>query len=552
GDGVGDACDIEVQCDGLDDDGDGAVDEDFADDDGDAVANCVDVCVDIADPGQADTDGDGVGDACDIEVQCDGLDDDGDGAVDEDFPDGDGDTVANCVDVCVDVSDPGQADTDGDGVGDACDIEVQCDGLDDDGDGAVDEDFADDDGDTVANCVDVCIYVADPGQADADGDGVGDACEGETCNSIDDDGDGAVDEDLPTVRYYVDADGDGDGSASATLDSCFPPTTGWATTSTDCADDDASRAGTLDEACDGADTDCDGTIDETFALLTWYADADTDGYGDPNVTYQACAQPLASVNRAGDCDDARAYINPGEVEVCDPLDEDEDCSGAADNDDTNATGLQAVYEDGDGDSYGVGGEIWVCDPGALQATRLGDCDDTDALVNPLAAEVCDGLDNDCDGSIDPVTSVDAVDWFKDGDGDGYGDPDSPTTACDAPEGYLEDFSDCDDSDATIYPGAEDAPYDGIDQDCSGGVDDDLDGDGYGIDEDCDDEDASRHPGATDVIGDGIDQNCSGGDAESFVGSGASCSTSGGTGGGFASLAMVFLFRRSRRRDSSPS
>ncbi|MCO4745635.1 MAG: right-handed parallel beta-helix repeat-containing protein, partial [Proteobacteria bacterium] len=150
------------QCDGFDNNCTGTIDEGFPNSDTDSVADCLDNCDSTHNPSQNDADGDGVGDACDIEVQCDGLDDDGDGAVDEDFADDDGDTVANCVDVCVDVSDPGQADTDGDGVGDACDIEVQCDGLDDDGDGAVDEDFADDDGDTVANCVDVCVDVSDP------------------------------------------------------------------------------------------------------------------------------------------------------------------------------------------------------------------------------------------------------------------------------------------------------------------------------------------------------------------------------------------------------
>ena len=113
--------------------------------DGDGMANRTDNCPFVANPDQADRDGDGFGDACDT---TDGLDVDGDG-------------VANAVDNCPFMANADQADRDGDGFGDACDT---TDGLDVDGDG-------------VANAVDNCPFVANADQADRDGDGLGDACD---------------------------------------------------------------------------------------------------------------------------------------------------------------------------------------------------------------------------------------------------------------------------------------------------------------------------------------------------------------------------------------
>jgi len=91
----------------------------------------------------------------------------------------------------------------------------------------------------------------------------------------------------------------------------------------------------------------------------------------------------------------------------------------------------------------------------------GDCDDADAAVSPGAEEVCDGVDNNCDGSVDEgVTEV----WYPDADGDGFGADDAPTEACSRPDGHVPSATDCNDADALVFPGALEV-CDGVDTDC---------------------------------------------------------------------------------------
>ena len=102
-----------------------------------------------------------------------------------------------------------------------------------------------------------------------------------------------------------------------------------------------------------------------------------------------------------------------------------------------------------------------------------DCDDLDADAYPGADERCDGADNDCDGTTDEDDAVDAASWYADADGDGYGDSSGAATdACEAPSGYVSSdlATDCDDTDASVNPDAEET-CNGVDDDCDGTADD---------------------------------------------------------------------------------
>ena len=96
-----------------------------------------------------------------------------------------------------------------------------------------------------------------------------------------------------------------------------------------------------------------------------------------------------------------------------------------------------------------------------------DCDDEDPEVFPGADEWCNGIDDDCDGEIDEYDAIDVAPWYPDGDGDGYGLGHGALAACEAPSGYAALSDDCDDEDATVYPGAEEICGDGVRNDCDG-------------------------------------------------------------------------------------
>ena len=142
-----------------------------------------------------------------------------------------------------------------------------------------------------------------------------------------------------------------------------------------------------------------------------------------------------------------------------------------------------------------------------------DCDDDDDAVHPGATEICNGLDDDCDGRQPPVSS-----WYADDDGDGYGDAADSVAVCDPPAGYVAEATDCNDGDPAVSPGDPERCDNALDDDCDGTVviGEDADGDGFVTDtcfggDDCDDAAAEIHVGAADVCDDGIDSDCSGSD-----------------------------------------
>lgn len=226
-----------------------------------------------------------------------------------------------------------------------------------------------------------------------------------------------------------------------------------------------------------------------------------------------------------DCDDNNAQAYPKLVEVCDGVDN--DCDGQIDE------GVSIVaYWDRDGDGFGdpTKGRRVCAMPEDGVATD-GDCNDLDPNSHPEAIEVCDDVDNDCDGSIDEEVQNT---FYIDQDGDGHGSGDSTTGACLPPEGYAVADDDCDDAEPAAWTNADES-CDGVDNDCDGHIDEglplnqqwtDADGDGYGdpnspvlacgpgggvVDNarDCDDADGSLNPDAVDQAGNNVDEDCDG-------------------------------------------
>ncbi|MDP2313583.1 MAG: MopE-related protein [Pseudomonadota bacterium] len=124
------------------------------------------------------------------------------------------------------------------------------------------------------------------------------------------------------------------------------------------------------------------------------------------------------------------------------------------------------YADADLDGYG---DLAVPAPwcAGSSVTDASDCDDTDFTVHPGAPEVCNGADDDCDARVDDADDdlADPLPFYADADGDGYGD-DGVVGACVLGDGLTLEGGDCDDTDVTAYPGADEA-CDGVDRDCDG-------------------------------------------------------------------------------------
>ncbi len=316
----------------------------------------------------------------------------------------------------------------------------------------------------------------DPGDLDRDGDGypAREDCDDanfarnagatEICDGIDNDCDHKIDNGVQKT-YYVDKDGDGFGSSDAeegTIKGCTVPP-GYALDNTDCDDSDRSIKPGTPELCNGRDDDCDQVVDEGF-------DEDGDGFSfclddcndnDPAINPTAeekcngvddnCDGVLGSdtideadddgdgAPNCDDCDPADPSVRPGTYELCDG--KDNDCDGVIDE-----TAAGSWCPDADGDGTGDAGQIvFVCDgtgpEGWIQVCT--DCDDTDSDVHPGALETCNGIDDNCDGTVPEGELLDD-------DGDGF-------VRCE----------ECDDTDPDVHPGVTDTCDDDIDNDCDG-------------------------------------------------------------------------------------
>ncbi|MDO6516099.1 putative metal-binding motif-containing protein [Zobellia uliginosa] len=152
--------------------------------------------------------------------------------------------------------------------------------------------------------------------------------------------------------------------------------------------------------------------DDTCTEQTWYQDADNDGFGNASNSQLACTQPTGYVADNTDFDDNNATAYPGANELCNGIDD--NGNGTIDE---NLT---------------VCGEGKICENGAC---------------------------------------VTATTYYKDKDGDLFGDPnDSIIAGTTIPENYVTNNTDCDDTDASTYPGAEENLLDLVDNNCNGEVD----------------------------------------------------------------------------------
>lgn len=310
---------------------------------------------------------------------------------------------------------------------------------------------------------------------------------------------------------------------------------------TDCDDDHAgSNPGVTTELCDGRDNDCVGGVDNGLTQSDFFLDADGDGAGGGPVR-KACAAPPNHVTNSNDCDDTNGERTPGKSEVCDGIDN--NCADGVDD------GLifTDYYIDEDGDGVGAGVAQSACAPIAGRVTTGNDCDDGNAQRTPGKSEVCDELDNDCNGPADDGLPTSA--FYFDGDSDGFGSEPKRVDACRAPQGYVgpDTGFDCDDASAAVNPGATEV-CNNIDDNCAGGTDEgfdknwyrDGDGDGFGLSTDtmvscaqpsgyvhqgtgfdCNDGNDAVKPGATELCND-IDDNCVGGIDENFADKGQPC------------------------------
>ncbi len=196
------------------------------------------------------------------------------------------------------------------------------------------------------------------------------------------------------------------------------------------------------EVCNGRDDDCDGQIDEDVKKI-YYDDADGDKFGNPNDSIQACGAPDGYAEDKTDCNDADASIHPNAAETCNG--KDDDCDGQIDED-----VKKTYYHDADGDKFGNPNEtVQACNAPDGYVEDKTDCNDADASIHPNALETCNSKDDDCDNQIDEDVKKS---YYRDTDGDKFGNPNESVQACTPPDGYVENNTDCNDDDKDEYPG----------------------------------------------------------------------------------------------------
>ncbi len=475
-------------CNGIDDDCDGQTDEDLLRSPCD-ITNEIGTCkgLTLCVGGRMTCDGKEA-----VPEVCNGLDDDCNGIADDEDTDG-------CF--------PHYLDMDGDGfgilddqkclcgpkgnyratkAGDCNDQDPQaypgateiCNGQDDNCDGRIDEMgaqgcinyYRDDDldgrgvdGDVRCMCEGVRPYTATLAGDCDDNDPTRFPGNTEVCNGRDDNCVDGIDEDgaVGCTVYFMDADRDGSGNSLMSACKCNKVAPWDALEGGDCNDNNFNiRPGRTEICNEGIDDDCDGLADPEGSLgCTFYCiDMDGDGFGNIHDRKCLCA-PMGkyTVTRCTDthhdCDDNDALIFPGAAERCATM-KDDNCDGNINE--AGAVGCTLYYLDKDGDGFGVNGTgRCLCQPdGNYRASKDGDCDDNNFLINPGAQEVCGGVDENCNGVFDDEGAYGCRDYYLDQDGDSYGaEGVAPRCYCQPTGNYRGLFpGDCCDTDARVFPG----------------------------------------------------------------------------------------------------
>jgi len=379
----------------------------------------------------------------------------------------DGDTVPESCDLC---PDDRLNDSDFDGV---CNSDDACRNFDD----ALDYDK-----DTVPDQCDNCVEVPNADQLDSDLDGPGDACDACPVDAPDDDDDddGVCNSDDRCEGFPDSADRDFDGIPNG-CDNCIYDE------NADQFDADGDGRGNVCDPCplDRPPEDIDGdglcNYDDPCPTAGPKIDLDYDGVGDP------CDNCVDVPNSDQADDDGDGVGN-----VCDL------CPG-------EANGENQPDLDGDG------------------VPDLCDCNIYDPTAYYGAVEVCDGVDNDCNGIVDDPGTQGELVFYADLDGDGFGDPAVVRTACVQPLNFVTDATDCDDTRGSAYPGAREV--------CNE------------LDDDCDTE-VDEEPTAEEVEAGARELDC-GRDTQKVTEEQGGCTTAPSTGG--ATLALLALLGLGQRR-----
>ena len=330
------------------------------------------------------------------------------------------------------------------------------------------------------------------------------------------------------VTYYADSDSDNFGNLNAPLASCSVPA-GYVLNTNDCNDTNANINPNATEICNTFDDDCDGLVNEGISFITYYADNDADGFGNPNASLSACSPPVGYVTSNSDCNDSNALIKPGAIELCNLIDD--NCNGQV----NEGLVFANYYIDSDLDGYGAGVAINSCTPiFGNYVTNNSDCNNNNANIRPNATELCNGIDENCNNLIDDGLTF--VNYYIDTDGDGFGAGIATNSCINLGAGYATNNTDCNNTNSAIRPGASEL-CNSIDDNCNNSIDEgltfsnyylDVDQDGYYLSivnacvspgpnytaggivfGDCNDNNFNINSGAIDICGNGIDENCNG-------------------------------------------